>query len=268
LPAPAPHNAFEPPEDQDAIPFIEVPEPGSLRRPAATATATARSEVPSQQRQPQGSVQFEVASAVVSRVTRVFDAQLVVAHQPDSPAAQEYRQAARLMQAHLHAERQRSLLLLPAEPAHDHSPATVNLALAFGLESRQRVLLIDADRHAQRIASLLGLASAPGWSELVAGFSPAQVIQDTGWPNLHVVAAGNRLALSRRPGVASRLAAVMQELRGEYEVILVSAARRCAVMELVDGVCVVTRRDGTHGEDAIEELRAAGVCVVGSLVVD
>ena len=40
------------------------------------------------------------------------------------------------------------------------------------------------------------------------------------------------------------------------------------VADLVDGVCVVGRRDGTPIEEAIERLRGEGMAVVGGLVVD
>jgi Mrp family chromosome partitioning ATPase len=254
------------------MPFVEVPEAPSTSAAAISSTA---SIVHRNGNDEKTVVRFVDAAPWHPLPPSKVAAELIIWHEPASPAASHYRNVASALRPLLASENARSLLLLPVEPLSDHVIAVLNLALAVA-EKRERTLLIDACPDGRGLAERLGIAAAPGWTDVLYGLPPKQAIQDTGWHRLHLLAAGNRLAGASSPLLGERMRGVMEEMHAHYDLVLLQTARCSAggasavFPYLCDAVCLILdkRQVGQPAENhCLEALRAERIRVIGSVVV-
>ncbi len=248
----------------EEIPFIEVPDTDvPTGTPVAAPVALGLEHVA-----------FEAATKPGARYPNGFAAELIVARAPDSPAAGHYRKAADALRCRLVAERARTLLFAPAGTADDCSVPPANLALA--LAGDQRVLLVDADLRARRAAILFGLSAMPGWGDLLVGVEPPRAIQDSGWPGLHVISAGNRLVAAHSAFRAERIRRLLGRLRASYDLLLVKSPvwdefhAPAALAQACDAVCLLVARNQAGRAMELrcaEWLREEGVRLLGSILL-
>lgn len=250
--------AVPPQEPECDIPFIEIPESPRPKPDPSSKRLTVVSPSPA--------IAFKPASPLEPHPARAPAPELTVWHDPLSALAEQYRHVRDELLQQLQTQQARSLLFVPLNGECNHAATVLNLALALTEDGTRSVLLVEADLHNRRIATLLGLAAAPGWAELLAGMPATQLIQDSGWQRLHVIAAGNRLAgcTTARGAVETTLG----ELGQRYELLMLQAAAYDSAMTLTlaqtcDAMCWIVPKKQTEHVPAMPPF----VRVLGSLVV-
>jgi Mrp family chromosome partitioning ATPase len=262
---PPPPAALGDEGNETAIPFIEIPEEPDEESAPAAAPAHA----------PAPHLAFETARPAAPPAPANVAPELIVWHRPDDPRANDYRQACADLLPRLAEQRVTAFLLAPLSSAVDAAVPALNLALALAEGGQRAVLLVDADTQAGRAAALLGRAGAPGVMELLAGVPLPQVVQETGWYRLHLIAAGNRLAEAGLARHGERLRELLVELKTRYDLIVLLApawpeAPAAAVLAAAcDGVCVLLPRDQANRPPAasLDALLRPGARLLGSLVI-
>jgi polysaccharide biosynthesis transport protein len=112
------------------------------------------------------------------------------------------------------------LLFISALPRCGNTNTLLNLALTAASQDR-RVLVVDANLHAPSVAERLGLPSAPGLREVLAGGNSLEdVIQPTEERNLFALTAGVREASGVRFAAAT-LRSLLRQLRQRYPLVFV-----------------------------------------------
>ncbi len=252
------------------IPFIEVPEP-----PGALSThAPSISTMPTPQ---SNSISFQPHSKPRETAPANIVPDLVLWHQPESKTALQYRRIADAILGPLKELKARSLLLLlSGESIADFGVIAANLSLALA-ESQRRVLLIDADVDRSELAPLFGQSRSPGWSDVLMGLPLAQAIQETGSGTLHLMAAGNRLAGSRKPRDGKWLRDRLEEMESSYDLLLISGPPLAdsflseALAQACDATCLVAEEGDSAQSPArsrqVERLQRDGARLLGSIVI-
>ncbi len=204
------------------------------------------------------------------------DSRLVVLGAPGSAAAGQYRV---LHQRVLQLASRRPLRVIAVTSAargEGRTTTAANLALT-AVQEGQTALLVEADLRRPALAALFGLAPRAGLAEVLEGTAElAQAIVRVG--PLAVLCAGEARgdAVARLP----RATAVMEQLRGAYDLVVLDAPPALAFADgdrlaaAADAALLVVRAGSTPREVvrfALESLgeRAAGIVLndvdVGSL---
>jgi capsular exopolysaccharide synthesis family protein len=165
------------------------------------------------------------------------ESKLVALSAPDSAAAEQYRVLYQRL-VRLAARRpMRVVAVTSAGRGEGRTTTAANLALTAAQEGRSTVL-VEADLRRPSIAALLGLAPRAGLAEVLDGTSElGQAVARVG--PLSVLCAG----APRDAGAAlrsSRAAAVMEQLRASYELVVLDAPPALA---LADGDRVASAAD-------------------------
>jgi capsular exopolysaccharide synthesis family protein len=199
---------------------------------------------------------------------------LVVLGAPGSAAAEQYRV---LHQRVLQLASRRPLRVVAVTSAargEGRTTTAANLALTAAEEGRT-ALLVEADLRRPALAALFGLAPRAGLAEVIEGTAElGQAIVRVG--PLAVLCAGDARGtdLARRP----RAAAVMEQLRAAYDLIVLDAPPALAfadgdrIAAAADAALLVVRAGSTPRQVvrlALESLgdRAAGI-VLNDVDVD
>jgi Mrp family chromosome partitioning ATPase len=268
--AAAPSVELEHMEERSDVPFYEIPEVPAAQPPADSGGVASSPAVAS------SGITFEPWSRLDFQPPAAAAPELVVWREPQSSTANHYRQLCAAIAPMLAADQLRSLLLLPVERDRQSALVMVNVALALGEKRQQPLLLIDADPQDGQIAQLLGLAAAPGWTELLSGLPLRQVIQDSSWRQLHVIAAGNRLACANPLRWGEHVRARLAHLGRRYELIVVrspgwrDSAAAAILAHGCNAACLLLTRAqvGQPFEAAcLDSLRKDGVRVLGSIIL-
>ena len=126
--------------------------------------------------------------------------------------------------------------------------STVNLAANLASTGRKKVLLIDLDLRKSDLAKGLQFRSSPGMVELLEGSAGLdEVLRYVITQGLHVIPSGKRVANPWRLLAGEKFRTLIQELREQYDVILLDTAPMVPVSDalvlrdLVDGVVLVHR---------------------------
>jgi protein-tyrosine kinase len=126
--------------------------------------------------------------------------------------------------------------------------STVNLAANLASTGRKKVLLIDLDLRKSDLAKGLRFQSSPGLSELLEGKANlSEVLRYVVAQGLHVIPSGKRVSGPWGLISGDKFRTLLQELRDQYDVILLDTAPMAPVSDtlvirdLVDGVILVHR---------------------------
>jgi tyrosine-protein kinase Etk/Wzc len=206
--------------------------------------------------------------------------QLPVLRDPGSGVGEAFRALRTNLSFIRLAEPPRVLALTSALPSDGKTTTAVNYAVVAAQQGR-RVVVVDADLRRGRLHEALGVARAPGLSELLVGqASLSQALRPaTVAPGVSLAA----LAAGTPPPNPSELLGsdafrrVIAELAGEADLVLID----CPPLNLVtdaalvglasDGVVLVARAgrtDRTALRLAAEQLRTLGVQVLGVVLND
>jgi capsular exopolysaccharide synthesis family protein len=197
-------------------------------------------------------------------------------HQPSSAEAEAYRGLRNVLcfGSGPRSGSEGGLVIQITSP-RGHSGKSIlaaNLAVAVA-QSGRRVLAVDADLRQPRLHELFGLPATPGLGAVIAEeAAPADVVRESGIPNLAVLPCGplppNPPALLLAPRFKDLLAA----LRQQYEFMIVDTpaildvADAGVVARLVDRVLLtvrLSRDDRPAAERAVGVLAALGAPVAG-----
>jgi Mrp family chromosome partitioning ATPase len=254
---------------EDIIPFFEYPEEPAARPVTKECPSPAPPPAPA-------AMTYEPGTQPVPRTPATIGKDLVVWREPRSALADQYRRLCAAMTPQLTAGQVQVLLLPALEVNLRATIAVANLALALAEQRQRPLLLIDADPQGGQMALLFGLAAAPGWTELMAGMPLPQVVQESGWPRLHVIAAGNRLASARPALRGEQLAGLWPQLRQQYELVLVSppawhgSTAPAVLAHYCDATCLLISK--THAGQPLERtcldaLQREGIRFLGSILL-
>ncbi len=144
----------------------------------------------------------------------------------------------------LHIARREDLkvvMIASAEPAEGKTSLSGQLAASLARAGR-RTLLIDADLRKPALHEVLGLAAAPGLSEVLRCEGPlSAVIQTTPIPNLFFLAAGQSDDVVFQILAGDGMAGVLASLRPDYDFILVDSS---PILPVPDGLMMAQQMDG------------------------
>ncbi len=187
------------------------------------------------------------------------DVSLIVFHQPQHPISTEYKE---VWEAMVQQCRNRASHLLHfVAPAPDAGTTTVLLNLAIqAARQGNRVAVVDAHWERSAVAGRLGVPSAPGLSDVLAGQCPLTLaLQPTSIERLHVLSAGEVSPIPPE-AVGRSLPLVLSQLRQWYDWVLVDGGvwgempQRDAASAAADALYVVARDADVFGA-AVSDLR-------------
>ena len=207
---------------------------------------------------------------------RAANPELVVAHEPFHPCAEELRALRTKLQIRWYnaGVSRRALAIASPGPGEGRSYLAANLAVAFA-QLGERTLLVDADLRSPRQHRIFGLPAGAGLSAVLSGDADhGALVPLPDFGPLSILPAGavppNPQELLSRAG----LAALLRELRAEFDVVLFDTppARHCADAHSVafraGHALVLARRHHTRLADAsalARELGDTGASVLGTV---
>ncbi len=148
--------------------------------------------------------------------------------------------------------------------------AGIGIAIA---QTGAKVLLVDCDLRRGRLHNIFKLKSSPGVSELLSGLAKDKdVLQDTGYENLHVITMG---AIPPNPAELLSLDAMEEFMlyqENYYDYIIFDSppvnivADSLSLLKLVDGMVIVVRENYTSHPNiatAITKYELVGANILG-----
>jgi succinoglycan biosynthesis transport protein ExoP len=179
---------------------------------------------------------------------------------------------------HAHGAEAPLLLTLTSPGASDgKSFVTSNLAIAFA-DMGHRTLIIDGDVRRGSIHQLMGASHKPGLTDHLAGHATKdQVVQNTRYMLLDMIACGSRGEAGPKLLGSAAMARLMDELRNDYDVILVDTPPLGACVDpmilstLTRNLVLVLRSgttDRTMAESKLQILDRLPVRVLGAILND
>ncbi|MBI3043016.1 MAG: chain length determinant protein tyrosine kinase EpsG [Betaproteobacteria bacterium] len=205
-----------------------------------------------------------------------FGSELVVAHDPFHPRAEELRALrTQLMIRWSNSEiSQRVLAVVSPGPAEGRSYVAANLAVVFS-QLGERTLLIDADLRAPRQHRIFNVPDRIGLSAVLSGRADrSAVVAIPEFGMLSLLPAGARPPNPQELLSRQALAGLLHELRGEFDVILFDTppstlyADAQSVAFRAGNVIVLARKDHTRLADTtgvIREMNDTGARIVGTV---
>ena len=161
-----------------------------------------------------------------------------------------------------------------AVPGEGRSATACGLALLFS-ESGRRVLVVDAELRRPRLAAFLGREDSSGLSTVLAGRAPVdQVLQPWG-AGLWLLAAGHAPPNPSELLSTPRMAELVEELRGRFDIVIIDCPPLLAVTDAAviaarsDGALLVVRSQKTKTAQvtaAARALRSVDAHIVGCVL--
>lgn len=225
---------------------------------------------------PVGAVPPAPGEELLVLVDRSIDARVVVAHEPQSGVAEQYRSFRTNLVAMNAGGQPRALAITSAIKGEGKSLTTANLAAALCELHDTRVLIVDADLRSPTQHTLFGQPRVPGLAEVMLDFMPLEkVVAATSLPGLHVLPAGRAVRNSSELLGSSRMSDLVSALKADYQWILFDTppalpfADAATLGARIDGLLYVVRLERTPRDQsarALELLRNAGCNVLGSFL--
>ena len=257
-------------EQAEEVPFIEVG--GRAAAPpkaAAVAPAVAEPRLMT--------VEFRPLSAEgVGGCGRcVFAPELIAYHQPHHAISGQYRALVAGLLGTLPAEQAHVLLFASAVAAAGSTTVLLNAAITLARQGG-RTVVVDAHLRRPAVAPRLGLPETPGLREVLANrLTLADAVRATGLPNLSLLAAGNPGAASPVRLAGESMRAVLHQLRGQFDLVLVDGPRWDGRPEVValgcacDAVylCVPeSEQDAPETADLLQIIPEQGAALCGCIL--
>jgi Mrp family chromosome partitioning ATPase len=138
-------------------------------------------------------------------------------------AAEQYRIIrTKLVQ---HPASPRVIVISSVDSGDGKTVTSINLAATLALKSQVTVLLIDGDLRRGAIADLLGIPETPGLADVLGKTCSRAdaIVQLEQFGNLHVLPAGTRLTNPTELLDSPQWQLLIQELRQDFEYIIVDS---------------------------------------------
>lgn len=193
----------------------------------------------------------------------------------NSSAAEAFRKLRTNLQFLAVDDPPRVIMISSASPGEGKTTASINIALALA-EAEQNVVLVDGDLRRPSISKYLNALRSVGVSNVLSGATPlTEVLQETNYPHLTVLAAG---PTPPNPSelLGSRTAEKMiAELRGNFDYVIIDSAPLLAVTDgavlaaHADGALVVVRAGKTRRDQlthAMGMLNDVGANLLGAVL--
>lgn len=161
-----------------------------------------------------------------------------VLHQPTS----SFAEAVRRIHARLLQERSvHTVLVTSAEPSEGKTTLSLSMA-QVGARLGRRVLLIDTDFRKSEVAELLELPRSPGLIDILARRVRPQDAVRVDKSGAHIIVAGEFEPQSSEMLMLRELSTLMNEVREQYDLVIVDAA---PILSLADAALVAGQVDRT-----------------------
>ena len=174
------------------------------------------------------------------------------------------------------AERPVEVLVVTSSGAGEGKSSTsTNLALTFA-GAGKKVLLIDADLRRPTVGEVLGLESAAGLSNVLAGQVDVQdVLQRFGSTQLTVLTSGSTPPNPSELLDSHQMSSLISAMRAKFDLVVIDTP---PVLPVTDAAIVSTKADGaivvvrygktrtTDAKAALDSLRAVDARVLGTVL--
>ncbi len=209
----------------------------------------------------------------------ILHEELVVATQPRSAAAEQYRRLRSALLAQNPEGAPRTVMITSAVEGEGKSLATLNLGLALAERPRARILVVDGDLRKPAVEYYLGLPRAQGLAEVLDGWlSLDHAIRKTSVPGLDFIGAGQVRHGGRRALNVDRMRSTLNALKQRYDYVLLDSPPAYVLTDpsvlgtTTDGILLVVRLRSTERHLVEETQRllestggnVLGVCLLGA----
>jgi Mrp family chromosome partitioning ATPase len=197
------------------------------------------------------SVAFQPLGALqcIETATGLMAPELVVFHQPDQNASQEFRMAASGIQQQLATGGTHILMFTAVSPRAGTTTTVLNLAFIWAKHEKRKVLVVDAADARAAVAAKTGLSNTPGLSDVLKGsVSLAQALQETKQSNCCILAAGDAVLAPAAAPQPKAMRDLLRQARKQFDLILLDAlpwnddSATIALAGGADGVYLVLRQ--------------------------
>lgn len=201
---------------------------------------------------------------------------LITLTNPRSPVSEAYRTLRTNLSFYSLDEPIRSLVVTSPAPDEGKSTTIANLAVTMA-QSGRRTILVDSDLRRPSLHTFFDLGHDRGLTDMVLDEGSAPALQETGVPDLWLLASGKKPPNPADMLGSRQLDRVITRLTDQADIVLFDAPPIIAVTDAavlgakVDGVLLVlkagkTRRD--HAERARQMLEKAHVRLIGATLVN
>ncbi len=169
----------------------------------------------------------------------------------------------------------RLIVVTSSAPSEGKSTTAINIALALA-EAGHNVALVDGDMRRPSLNKYLDLVGSVGFSTVLSGAaSLPEVLQETKYPRLTVLAAGPTPPNPSELLGSQAAKKVLSELRARYDYVIIDSAPLLAVTDGAilstnsDGVLMVVRHGQTkrdHVSHAARILEDVGAPLLGAVL--
>jgi Mrp family chromosome partitioning ATPase len=270
----APSGEFDSPEDEAAVPFIEVGPSRSLEgspdvlayRPAARLSAG-----PQPADGPRG-VTFRAFRGPVAAAVGIA-ADVVAFHHPEHAISAQYRELlAAVLRATAGTEAP-ALLFAGSALGVGTSTVVLNLAVTAARQGR-RVVVVDVNPRRPAVAARLALCDRPGLGEVLAGTASVdEALQESVQTGLVALTSGS--PTTAVPRAAESYRSLLRQLRQRFDLILIDGPRWDARQYVVapDAACDATflvvpegANESRVTDELLQRLPAHGLHLAGCVV--
>jgi capsular exopolysaccharide synthesis family protein len=166
---------------------------------------------------------------------------LITIVNPRSPVSEAYRTLRTNIRFSAVDREVKVVMVTSPGPGEGKSTTVSNLAVTYA-QADQRVLLIDGDLRKPVQHRIFHVSNRFGLTDLLAsGADPLHAIRPTAIPNLHVITSGPTPPNPSELLGSRRMASVIEELRGQYDMILLDTP---PVLALTDAQIISSLSDG------------------------
>jgi Mrp family chromosome partitioning ATPase len=223
-----PQKLIEASPDVLATPAPPRPAPAAAVAKAAAAPASRLDAAAATPEPGAWAVQFRPLNrerSVPGSPMRRIATELIAHHQPEHPAAQQYRNLLAGLLAHCPSGWGQVLLFTSPAPWGGTTTVLLNLAVTAARQEGRRVAVVDANFRRPALGERLGLGAAPGLREVLAGSVPLpQALQETGQNNLWALTSGQSVGGPEGRLPLDWLLPTLRQLRQQFSLVFVDAA--------------------------------------------
>ena len=191
-----------------------------------------------------------------------FSPLFVVARDPASTAAEQYRLLRTRLEGRENAGRTQVLVVTSPRIGEGKTVTSANLALTMSQEFQHKVLLLEADLRRPVLAELFGAAPGPGLGDVVTGTATIDdaLVMVPG-QQLFLLPAGSGAARSTELLASTSMQRTLDMLRSRFDRIVIDTppmtlADTHVIARLADGLLIVVR-SGVTPRPAVERALAA-----------